>query len=715
MSGLDPRKMKVTELRAELQRRGLDCRGLKAELSDRLQEALDSELLGGGDEEKVVMANPGLAEQEEEDRALELGEGEDEDDQAPEPVEEEEDEELAHNEQEPPGEPACAPAEEEEEEEEEEEMMEAAEAGDTGGSVNGAAHKESAEAEQAKDGDEAAAADAEDDNKDKKPDSKNAGAGRKGVKRVREEEQRGRTYHEYKEEGYYSRSKSPAPTVEACDEVEDSVLCLDISSCDLQFKMDKDHFGGRPLFSEKFPSLWSGSRATHGVSKGKVYYEVKVTENLPVKEGCAEVPLLRVGWSVYQSAPQLGEDDLSFAYDSRGLKVTSAHFDPYGESFGENDVVGCLANLDGDSVEISFSKNGTELGQAFVIDKSTLGEQALLPHILCKGCAFQVNFGQREEQWHSPPDDFTFLKGFSDEDLTRAPLAPKTTEECEVLLMVGLPGAGKSTWANKHIEENPEKHFQHLCTDALLPQLKTAGPDAPEEDEKAKDHLVQVATQCLIRLVPLAARRKRNYIIDQCTVYSSAQRRKMHCFKGFQRKAVVLVLSDEEWKKRLETRKETEGEIVPEYVLLEMRANFVLPAKGDFLEDVLYAELNQEEADTLVQKEKKEARKQLPSNDKRKNRMQKRTRSDRGRGGNYQQQRSFNSRMYMQHSRPQPYHQQPRQYWGGTHRGGYQDFYDRYSDSQRYYGQPNFRQQNRGWQNYDRAPYWDYYGYRGYR
>lgn len=283
--------------------------------------------------------------------------------------------------------------------------------------------------------------------------------------------------------------------------------------------------------------------------------------------------------------------------------------------------------------------------------------------------------------------------------------------------MVGLPGTGKSTWAQKHIKENPDKQFQHLCTDALLPQLKTAGPDAPEEDEKAKDHLVQVATQCLIRLVPLAARRKRNYIIDQCTVYSSAQRRKMHCFKGFQRKAVVLVLSDEEWKKRLETRKEKEGEIVPEYVLLEMRANFVLPAKGDFLEDVMYAELGQEEADALIQKEKKEARKQLPTNEKRRNRMQKRTRSDRGRGGNrnYQHQRNFNSRMYMQHSRPQPYHQQPRQYWGGTQRGGYQDFYDRYAEPQRYYGQPNFRQQNRGWQNYDRAPYWDYYGYRGYR
>lgn len=98
----------------------------------------------------------------------------------------------------------------------------------------------------------------------------------------------------------------------------------------------------------------------------------------------------------------------------------------------------------------------------------------------------------------------------------------------------------------------------------------------------------------------MAARRNGNYIIDQvriampvsdisgtclgasillvwfilqCTVYSSAQRRKMHCFKGFQRKAVVLVLQDEEWKKRLESRKEKEEEIVPDYVLLEMKGS----------------------------------------------------------------------------------------------------------------------------------------------
>lgn len=55
--------------------------------------------------------------------------------------------------------------------------------------------------------------------------------------------------------------------------------------------------------------------------------------------------------------------------------------------------------------------------------------------------------------------------------------------------------------------------------------------------------------------------------------------------------------------------------------------------KSDFLEDVVFGELGQEEADSLVAEAKKEARQKLPTNDKRGNRMQKRARTDRGGGG----------------------------------------------------------------------------------
>lgn len=38
----------------------------------------------------------------------------------------------------------------------------------------------------------------------------------------------------------------------------------------------------------------------------------------------------------------------------------------------------------------------------------------------------------------------------------------------QVILMVGLPGSGKSHWARTHIEENPEREYTLLGTEELL-------------------------------------------------------------------------------------------------------------------------------------------------------------------------------------------------------------------------------------------------------
>ncbi|XP_036113602.1 heterogeneous nuclear ribonucleoprotein U-like protein 2 isoform X3 [Molossus molossus] len=744
---MEVKRLKVTELRSELQRRGLDSRGLKVDLAQRLQEALDAEMLedeaGGGGavpggackaEPRPVAASGGGPggddeedEEEEEDEEALL---EDEDEEPP-PAQASD--QAAQPPPEPPEAAAVEAAAEPDVSEKPAEEAMAESGGVNGGEEQGTGKGEEDEPEE-RSGDETPGSEAPGDKAaeeqgevlaaepgsnlpgsplsqapspapqgDDQDSEKSKPAGsdgeRRGVKRQRDEkDEHGRAYYEFREEAYHSRSKSPPPPEEETkDEEEDQTLVnLDTYTSDLHFQVSKDRYGGQPLFSEKFPTLWSGARSTYGVTKGRVCFEAK-----------------------------LGEDEFSYGFDGRGLKAENGQFEEFGQTFGENDVIGCFANFETEEVELSFSKNGEDLGVAFRINKESLADRALLPHVLCKNCVVELNFGQKEEAFFPPPEEFVFIHAVPVEDRVRTVVPPKTIEECEVILMVGLPGSGKTQWALKYSKENPEKRYNVLGAETVLNQMRMKGLEEPEMDPKSRDLLVQQASQCLSKLVQIASRTKRNFILDQCNVYNSGQRRKLLLFKTFSRKVVVVVPNEEDWKKRLELRKEVEGDDVPESIMLEMKANFSLPEKCDYMDEVTYGELEKEEAQPLVTKYKEEARKLLPPSEKRTNRRNNRNKRNRqnrsrGQGQGYVggQRRGYDNRAY--------------QYWGQSgNRGGYRNFYDRYrGDYDRFYSRDYeynryrdyYRQYNRDWQNYyyhhpqDRDRYYrNYYGYQGYR
>uniref|UniRef100_A0A6Q2ZMT2 Uncharacterized protein n=1 Tax=Esox lucius TaxID=8010 RepID=A0A6Q2ZMT2_ESOLU len=458
---------------------------------------------------------------------------------------------------------------------------------------------------------------------------------RQGRKRPYDEG-RGHGYYEHRED---KRSRSPQPPAEEEEEdFDDTLVALDTYNCDLHFKVSRDRYSGYPLTIEGFAFLWAGARASYGVSKGKVCYEMKVCEEISVKHlptSEQDPHVVRIGWSLDSSSTQLGEEAFSFGYGGTGKKSSNCKFEDYGEKFGENDVIGCFIDFDtnGDQVEMAFSKNGVWLGVGFRVSKDELAGRPLFPHVLVKNCAIEFNFGQMEEPLYPLPEEYCLIQRVGLEDRTRGAVGPASKSGCEILMMVGLPACGKTTWASKHAQNHPEKKYNILGTNAIMEKMKVMGLRRQKNYAGRWDALIQQATQCLNRLIQIAARKKRNYILDQTNVYGSAQRRKMRPFEGFQRKAIVICPTEEDFKERTLRQTDEQGKDVPDHAVLEMKANFVLPEPSDFLDEVLFVELQREEAEKLVKEYNEEGRKAGPPPDKR---YDNRSGGFRGNSGGYQ-------------------------------------------------------------------------------
>merc|ERR1719394_1109156 len=179
-------------------------------------------------------------------------------------------------------------------------------------------------------------------------------------------------------------------------------------------------------------------------------------------------------------------------------------------------------------------------------------------------------------------------------------------DECEMIMMIGLPGSGKTYWVDQYVADHPDKQYNVIGTNTMINKMTVNGEPRKGHHKGKWEQVVQKATRSLQEMLRAASQRRRNVIIDQTNVYPSAQKRKARPFEGFQRRAVVVVPNDETYKERVAAQTAAGNKDIPDEAIMEMKANYALPedesdAVVPMFKDVVFTDLNREEAVKVVE------------------------------------------------------------------------------------------------------------------
>ncbi|XP_058749850.1 uncharacterized protein LOC131622839 [Vicia villosa] len=322
------------------------------------------------------------------------------------------------------------------------------------------------------------------------------------------------------------------------------------------FNIECNGLVGYGLHKEGFGYCWSGAKASVGITKGRYCYGCVILSAQPVDTD--DTPpdqrhLCRLGVSRGDDAVgTLGETKHSYGYGGTGKFSNAGKFLNFGDRFGVGDTIVCCVDLESKPMaSIGFSKNGKWLGTAIQFDVSSLGlgadsslskvspwEWAFFPHALLKNVVVRMQFNV--EQGLVPQEGFRpWALAVADGNAVMGP-SFSDPKDCELMMMVGLPASGKTTWAEKWVKDHPEKRYVLLGTNLILEQMKVPGLLRKNNYGERFDRLMDKASSMFNVILSRAANIPRNYIIDQTNVYKNARKRKLMPFVDYQKVAIYL-------------------------------------------------------------------------------------------------------------------------------------------------------------------------------
>ena len=153
----------------------------------------------------------------------------------------------------------------------------------------------------------------------------------------------------------------------------------------------------------------------------------------------------------------------------------------------------------------------------------------------------------------------------------------------KLMMLVGLPASGKSTWVNEYMKDHPETVI--ISSDNNVEQLcENAGISY---SEGFKTHIKE-ATKMMNDQVDDAIKNCKNVIWDQTNITVKTRAGKMNKFMNYELFAVYFPVSEVEQRIRLDDRHQKTGKFIPSYVIDSVRSNLEVPTIDEGFDEVIH-------------------------------------------------------------------------------------------------------------------------------